>query len=86
LEPDFEVGAGPRYHLYLVPDAEVTPDTRVEETMFVDLGPLRAFAGTQTYSIPKGTDLRDYKTLVVWCEQFNLLISPAKLRSPQEAR
>jgi hypothetical protein len=83
LEQDFEVGAGPKYHLYLVPDGEVTPDTRVEETMFVDLGRLKAFRGGQTYPIPHGTDLADYKSLVVWCEQFNLLISPAKLRFMQ---
>ncbi|RPI38925.1 MAG: hypothetical protein EHM59_22665, partial [Betaproteobacteria bacterium] len=43
LEPDFEVGPGPKYHVYLVPDANVTPSTRVAETMFVDLGRLRAF-------------------------------------------
>jgi len=84
LEQDFEVGPGPKYHLYLVPDADVTTDTRVEETMFVDLGPLSSFAGRQRYSIPEGIDLTDYETVVIWCEHFNLLISPARLRSPQQ--
>lgn len=79
LEQDFEVGAGPKFHVYLVPDADITPDTRVEETMFVDLGHLKAFVGSQGYPIPLGVDLADYKSVVIWCEQLNLLISSAKL-------
>jgi len=80
LEQDFEVGPGPKYHVYLVPEADITPDTRVEETMFVDLGRLKAFTGGQNYPIPKGMDLADYKSVAIWCEQFNVLISPASLR------
>jgi hypothetical protein len=79
LEADFEVGPGPKYHIYLVPEARVTPDTRVEETMFVDLGPLKAFSGRQSYPLPTGLDLRDYGSVVVWCEHFNVLVSPAYL-------
>ena len=77
LEVDFEVGPGPKYHVYLVPEADITPDTRVEETMFVDLGRLEAFSGSQNYQVPGGLDLSDYGSVVIWCEQFNVLISPA---------
>jgi hypothetical protein len=83
LEQDFEVGPGPKYHVYLVPQADITPDTRVEETMFVDLGRLKAFTGGQNYRIPRGLDPADYKSVVIWCEQFNVLISPASLESAQ---
>ena len=79
LEQDFEVGPGPKFHVYLVPEAEVTPDTRVEETMYVDLGRLKAFSGSQNYPIPDGVNIQDFQHVVVWCEQFNVLISPAKL-------
>ena len=79
LEPDFEVGPGPKYHVYLVPDAEVTPDTEVEATMFVDLGRLKAFSGSQNYAIPQGANLGRYRSVVIWCEQFNVLISPAAI-------
>ena len=77
LEADFKVGPGPKFHVYLVPDADVTPDTEVEATMFVDLGRLKAFSGSQNYAIPAGIDITDYSTVVIWCEQFNVLISPA---------
>lgn len=79
LDSDFEVGPGPKYHVYLVPEANVTPNTPVHETMFVDLGRLKAFSGSQNYPIPAGVDIRDFKSVVIWCEQFSVLISPANL-------
>lgn len=79
LEPDFEVGPGPKYHVYLVPEAEVTPETAVDETMYVDLGRLRAFKGSQNYPVPEGATPTDFGSVVIWCEQFGVLISPAQL-------
>jgi len=79
LETNFEVGPGPKYHVYLVPERDVKPDTEVAKTMFVDLGRLRAFKGSQNYELPEGLDLARYPSLVIWCEQFGVLISPAAL-------
>jgi hypothetical protein len=79
LEPDFEVGPGPKFHVYLVPDKEVSPSTRVAATKFVDLGRLRAFKGSQNYPLAAGTDIRGFGSVVIWCEQFGVLISPARL-------
>jgi hypothetical protein len=79
LEPDFEVGPGPKYHVYLVPDAEVLPSTNVARTMFVDLGRLKAFKGSQNFAVPAGIDARKFGSAVIWCEQFGVLISPARL-------
>jgi hypothetical protein len=79
LEADFEVGPGPKFHVYLVPEETVTPSTRVAQTMFVDLGRLKAFKGSQNYPVPAGVDLAQYKSVVIWCEQFGVLISPARL-------
>ncbi len=78
-EPDFEVGPGPKYHVYLVPNAKVRDEAQVKSTMFVDLGRLRAFKGSQRYAIPAGVDLKKYPSVVIWCEQFGVLISPADL-------
>jgi hypothetical protein len=79
LEPDFEVGPGPKFHVYLVPEKEVVPSTNVGRTMFVDLGRLKAFKGSQNYEIPAGIDIAKYGSVVIWCEQFGVLISPAQL-------
>ncbi len=66
--------------VYLVPLSEVTPDSAVETSMYVDLGRLRAFKGSQVFPIPAGVALKDYPNVVIWCAQFNVLISPAKLK------
>jgi hypothetical protein len=79
LEADFEVGPGPKYHVYLVPEADVTPSTPVAQAKFVDLGRLKAFKGSQNYALPDGVNLAGYASVVIWCEQFGVLISPARL-------
>ncbi len=79
LEPDFEVGPGPKYHVYLVPKPGVRDEAAVKDSMFVDLGRLRAFKGSQRYAIPAGVDLAKYPSVVIWCEAFSVLISPADL-------
>lgn len=80
LEPDFEVGPGPKFHVYLVPEREVVPSTDVERMMFVDLGRLKAFKGSQNFEVPAGVDIAKFASVVIWCEQFGVLISPAQLR------
>ena len=60
LEPDFEVGPGPKFHVYLVPEKEVVPSTNVARTMFVDLGRLKAFKGSQNYEVPAGVDVAKF--------------------------
>jgi hypothetical protein len=49
----------------------------------VDLGGLRAFKGSQRYAIPSGVDLKDYPSVIIWCEAFSVLISPADLQLVQ---
>jgi len=79
LGPDFEVGPGPKFHVYLVPRAQIRSSGDVSAQMFVDLGRLRAFKGSQRYALPAGLDLSNYQSLIIWCEQFSVLISPADL-------
>ena len=80
LGSDFQVGPGPKFHVYLVPEANVVPATKVAQTKYVDLGRLKAFTGSQNYALPAGVQLRDYRSVVIWCEQFGVLISPASLK------
>jgi hypothetical protein len=86
LEPDFEVGAGPAFHVYLVPKASIRASSDLKNTMFVDLGGLRSFKGSQRYPIPAGVNLSDYKSVIIWCERFGVLISPADLSTAVAAR
>ena len=79
LQPDFEVGPGPKYHVYLVPKAPIRANSDLRDQMFVDLGRLRSFKGSQRYAIPAGLDLSKFQSVIIWCEQFSVLISPADL-------
>lgn len=79
LGEDFEVGPGPAFHVYLVPKRDVVQSSDVKGTMFVDLGRLRAFEGSQKYAIPAGVDLKAFPSVVIWCAEFGVLISPAAL-------
>jgi hypothetical protein len=86
LESDFEVGPGPAFHVYLVPKASIRSSSDLKDVMFVDLGGLRAFKGSQRYAIPAGTHLKDHKSVIIWCERFGVLISPADLTTTIAAR
>jgi hypothetical protein len=66
FKPEFWVGPGPAFHVYLVPKASI----RLKDVMFVDLGGLRAFKGSQRYSIPVGVNLKAYQSVIIWCERF----------------
>ncbi len=80
LGEDFEVGPGPKFHVYLVPRAMIRTSSDLKGEMFVDLGRLRSFKGSQRYAIPAGVDLAKYQSVIIWCEQFSVLISPADLK------
>jgi Electron transfer DM13 len=86
LEPDFEVGPGPAFHVYLVPKVSIRSTSDLKDVMFVDLGGLRAFKGSQRYAIPTGVNLKDYQSVIIWCERFGVLISPADLTTVVAAR
>src|SRR5215211_1815449 len=79
LEADFEVGPGPAFHVYLVPKASIRSLADMKGVMYVDLGGLRSFKGSQRYTIPAGVNLKDYPSVIIWCERFSVLISPADL-------
>ena len=57
----------------------ITAYSDLGEAMFVDLGGLRAFKGSQRYAIPAGVDLKNFQSVIIWCRQFSVLISPADL-------
>jgi len=79
LGADFTVTPGPDYRVLLVPKPAIRASADVTNTMYVDLGPLAAFKGGQTYQVPAGVDLSDYPSVVIWCATYGTLISAADL-------
>ncbi len=79
LGDDFAVTPGPDYRVLLVPKPAIRAAADVANTMYVDLGPLTAFQGSQHYAVPAGVDLSRYPSVVIWCAPYTALISSADL-------
>jgi len=79
LADDFQVGPGPAFHVYLVDHAKVRSAEDFKNSKKLDLGKIRAFKGSQIYPVPASADIASFKSVVVWCEDFSVLISPATL-------
>lgn len=81
LKPDFKVGPGPRYHVFLADRADIKSNDDFEAAKVTDLGQIRAFEGSQIYKIPTSVDLSPIQSVVIWCKEFGALISPATLKA-----
>ncbi len=79
LADDFQVGPGPAFHVYLVDHAKVRSAADFKSAGKIDLGKIRAFKGSQIFPVPASADMSAFKSVVVWCEDFGVLISPATL-------
>ena len=70
---DFSVRNGPGLYVYLSPEANrYTGDS-------LELGKLKATDGSFNYEIPAGTDVSQFKSVVIWCKPFGVLFGVAPL-------
>ena len=81
FDSDFEVSPGPALRVYLVAKGQIRKSATIKNSIIIDLGNLRSFKGSQKYSIPTGIKLKDYPSVVIWCERFDVLFSTADLKS-----
>ena len=80
LGTDFEVGPGSQVSTSTwCPTKPSRPTPRSKRPCTSISGRLRAFKGSQVFDIPPGTDPKRFNNVVIWCEHFGVLISPAKL-------
>ncbi len=66
----------PDVHVYLSPDT----GGKWSEATSLYLGPLKATNGSFNYPVPAGIDIATYRSVVVWCRQFAVLVTWADLR------
>lgn len=76
---DFEATNGPDLKVWLVKAANIRSSADVKASAWLGLGPLKGNIGDQNYVIPAGTGLSDFKSVVIWCEQFGVLFAAADL-------
>lgn len=78
---DFSVTNGPQLRVYLTKEASPSNKAEVDRG-FVDLGALQATAGIGIYTVPNGTNLNDYKGVIIYSTQENAVYAAAKLSAP----
>ncbi len=77
----FKTSNGPDVHVILIAadDAMDNDNFLNKKVDRVELGKLKGNEGDQNYSIPAGTDLSKFKTVVIYCERFNATFGAAPL-------
>ena len=76
---DFRTTNGPALVVYLAKHSSPSSADDVTDGGFVNLGKLKGNVGNQNYEIPTGIDVAEYGSVVIWCELFGVLFSPAAL-------
>jgi hypothetical protein len=75
--------AGPDLHVYLYAAAipSKTASAKVVKSVkYLDLGKVGApFSGFYEYNIPNGTNLAQYKSAIIWCDQAGATFAGASL-------
>lgn len=82
---DFKVSIGPDLVVALSGASDLTVDyvtfsQSVLNSPYLKVGPLASPTGAQEYSVPAGTGLAVYNTVVVWCQSFDVAFAAAPLR------
>ena len=76
----FKVTAGPDLVVYLVVTDPVAKAGVAVVGGGLNLGMLHSVNGDQSYAIPDGTDLSNYKSAIVWCNTYNVTFIAAPLK------
>ena len=76
---EFSGTNGPDLKVWLVKAANVRSSADVKASQWLSLGPLKGNKGDQNYIIADEIDLADYRSVVIWCEQFGVLFAAADL-------
>lgn len=69
---NFAVTNGPDIHVFLAKGPRVAEGD-------VDLGSVKATAGSSNYAIPEGIDPHEYEYVVIWCVPFRVQFGYAAL-------
>ncbi|HET7738116.1 MAG TPA: DM13 domain-containing protein [Tepidiformaceae bacterium] len=73
---EFSVTNGPDLFVVLSTDPE---GSRGSASEGLNLGDLKATDGNINYEIPGGTDVSTFRSVIIWCRQFNVVFAVATL-------
>ena len=79
LNPDFAVGPGPDYYVYLSNKKMIRNNDQFETSVKFEVARLKSFEGSQVFLLPDNVSTGDYSSIVIWCKTFGQLITSAEL-------
>ncbi len=83
---DFRTTNGPDLVVYLANHPSPVTADDVVDNGYLSLGNLKGNVGNQNYELPADIAVDEYGSVVIWCELFGVLFSPAPLvREPAGA-
>ena len=74
----FTTARGPKVRVVLHRNSTVP--VNLNERNYVTLAALKSFDGAQRYEIPANFDLDDFKSVAIWCKEFNVTFGFARLQ------
>jgi Electron transfer DM13 len=80
----FKSDEGPDLHVILHRDASL-PKGGLKEQDYVILSRLQKVSGKQRYAIPQNVNLVNYRSVAIWCRQFNATFGYAPLQNSDRA-
>jgi hypothetical protein len=76
---NLQVENGPKLELYLSQTIKPNSSAAVSSAGFINLGDLKSINGSQNYLVPVGTDVSQFKSVVIWCTTFSVNFISANL-------
>ncbi|MFC6093024.1 DM13 domain-containing protein [Saccharothrix lopnurensis] len=75
----FSTSDGPDLHIWLSDATAGGEWGKYDDGRYLALGPMKATDGNQNYAIPADVDLAGLRSVVVWCDRFNVAFGSAPL-------
>lgn len=75
----FSTSDGPDLHIWLSDATAGGEWGKYDDGRYVSLGAMKATDGNQNYAIPADADLSGLRSVVVWCDRFNVAFGSAPL-------
>ena len=80
FDNQFKSDSGPDLFVILHKDDKL-PITGIKEADYVSIAALKSTNGSQKYEIPENVDLANFKSVAIWCREFNATFGYAVLKA-----
>ena len=79
FQPNFEVGPGPNFWIYLNSEADIDDEKDFDDDDDrLRLTKIKSFQGSQLYEVPAAA-IKNAKAITIWCESFGQYIASANI-------